>query len=200
MIEFINCNNAVEKYIPFMGEQPESWTKPCGFWYAFGNQWPVFVREKGLYVFSLDYAYKVDIEEKSPKILTIQTIEELLIFDYYYGVSCEDEDEAMLSMTKRCINWREVAKNIDGIEIYNKQNAEMITHKHIIQPTDKNKETVLYMFNELNLNYELGVPEWYNEITWSIGSGCIWGNLKVNLTEFEDPDFVSIIDDLIMNF
>ena len=56
------------------------------------------------------------------------------------------------------------------------------------------------MFNELNLNYELGVPEWYNEITWSIGSGCIWGNLKVNLTEFEDPDFVSIMDDLIMNF
>ena len=132
--------------------------KPVGLWYSFGKQWldwceyemPDWIKKN---------FFKLNITECN--ILKITNAKELREFDREYKILLYGRFDS--------INWINVAKKYDGIEIYNIE------------------EDYKYIYEEIR-------NKWYN--TWDIGSGCIWRNCNVVATKVElDESSKSSVDE-----
>jgi hypothetical protein len=90
---------------PTMIREQRVGPKPSGLWYGIGDSWIKWVKSE-MEDWEYDNVFKVNLNEKN--ILKIPSIIELRLFDKIYGVG---DDYG------RMINWVEVAKDYDGIEI-----------------------------------------------------------------------------------
>tara|TARA_R100000908_G_C3636881_1_gene75038 strand:- start:22 stop:555 length:534 start_codon:yes stop_codon:yes gene_type:complete len=88
-------------YKPISPNEQKINMKPKGLWYGIGNSWIDWVRTE-MPEWETEQAYALSLNKSS--MLTIRTYEELIEFDKQYS-----EGEY--------INWMEVAKKYDGIEI-----------------------------------------------------------------------------------
>jgi hypothetical protein len=178
------------KYKPVPIKNQQTFIKPCGLWYAYGNQWIEWVKDQeeiiGEGTYNRKYTYKLDITSKTANkpvnFIHITTFEELLIFDKLFG-------ESILGLPPMpglptFIKWAKVAEKFDGIAIYNTKDYSMI---YDIKNHRTKDTKILEIFKKLGLtNTKLVLPEWYR--TWDIGSGCIWGDVNVNFTRIRNED------------
>ena len=114
--------------------------KPAGFWYGFGKSWIQWTKSE-MPEWSGKYIYEVII--KTGNVLKIDTYEKLLKFN--------EEFSSQSAPGVSFIDWANVAKKYDGIEIVPYQ-------------------------TKARMNYNL---LWY--YGWDVASGCVWNLDTVTL-------------------
>jgi hypothetical protein len=124
-------------------------SKPFGLWYSIGFEWLDFTTNdfEGFYGEEKLYAYEINIDNLN--ILKLNTIEDINEFLKKYKIG----NDMFVS-----IDWKEVSKSYDGIEINNYRKI-------------KNKAL-------LNFDYI-----WL--YGWDVSSGCIWNTKNLNIKEIK---------------
>ena len=111
--------------------------KPKGLWYGLNDSWLEWCKHNQP---NWIYPYLHEIIVDEDKLLTLSTIDETLKFHEKYGVQESKRTE--------CIDWRKVAEDYSGIEIY-----------------------PYYHKLEFDIQFFFLSP-WY--ISFDTESGCIW--------------------------
>ncbi len=124
-------------------------SKPFGLWYSIGFEWLDFTINdfEGFYGEEKLYAYEINIDNLN--ILKLNTIEDINEFLKKYKIGND-----MFSS----IDWKEVSKLYDGIEINNYRKIK----------------------NKLSFNFEY---MWL--YGWDVSSGCIWNTKNLNIKEIK---------------
>jgi hypothetical protein len=117
--------------------------KPQGFWYAIGNVWIKFLEDRKIWRVG-DYNYSVDTSKAN--ILILYSEAKMLEFTERY----KDGKKTAF------INWDNVAKNYDGIEI-----------PIFMKGLDSDPRTCWY----------------YN---WDVASGCVWNMQNIKIKPYDE--------------
>lgn len=118
------------------------YAKPVGLWYACGKDWKRFVQAEMPSRWKKKYKHKYLLDVNLSRMCVIRTEEDMESFVLKY-----------LNKETKGIEWAEVARDYDGIEICPYQ----------------------WRFRPSNLDdlQAKSIFSWYG--VWDVASGCIWG-------------------------
>ena len=123
--------------------------KPKGLWYSCGKAWKQFAQTNNFRIHSYNHKYLLEVNLS--RMCLIRNEKELLEFSEKYG-------ELVNEGRRWAVDWSEVSRDCDGIEICPLPNLEW----------DK------------KMYYR-----WFYD--WDVASGCIWGNSAIkSITEIDN--------------
>jgi len=87
--------------------------KPHGLWYACGHEWIQWCKKENFEIGDLENKFILDIDFN--KILILDSVDKMILFNKQYGI--RDVQQREYWAVPNEIDWNEVSKNYQGIEI-----------------------------------------------------------------------------------
>ncbi len=131
-------------------EQPSSWFKPQGLWFALGAEWLQHMKKTNFRMTRYNYLYSIEVDLN--KLILITNMTELHKFSSLYCKPSQQYGSVCYE-----VNWRRAIRETKKAGILISPNLKHLINKH------KPEYVPTTTFSEM---------EWY--VTWDVASGAIW--------------------------